>query len=72
MKQDGEEAVIDAGLILAAQKVEHYEIRGAQTSESETRSVWSTKPTGKIATQISVTDSKKGGRRSHGRASAAI
>ena len=28
MKEDGEEAVIDAGLILAAQKVEHYEIAG--------------------------------------------
>ena len=28
LKQDGEESVIDAGIIVAAQKVEHYEIAG--------------------------------------------
>ena len=26
MKEDGEESVLDAGIIVAAQKVEHYEI----------------------------------------------
>src|ERR1700757_832417 len=28
LKQDGDESVIDAGIIVAAQKVEHYEIAG--------------------------------------------
>jgi ferritin-like metal-binding protein YciE len=28
LKEDGEESVIDAGIIVAAQKVEHYEIAG--------------------------------------------
>jgi ferritin-like metal-binding protein YciE len=28
LKQDGEESVLDAGIIVAAQKVEHYEIAG--------------------------------------------
>jgi ferritin-like metal-binding protein YciE len=28
LKQEGEESVIDAGIIVAAQKVEHYEIAG--------------------------------------------
>jgi ferritin-like metal-binding protein YciE len=28
LQQDGEESVLDAGIIVAAQKVEHYEIAG--------------------------------------------
>src|SRR4029453_12713663 len=28
LKEDGEESIIDAGIIVAAQKVEHYEIAG--------------------------------------------
>ena len=28
LKQDGEESILDAGIIVAAQKVEHYEIAG--------------------------------------------
>jgi ferritin-like metal-binding protein YciE len=31
MKEDGEESVLDAGLIAAAQRVEHYEIAGYGT-----------------------------------------
>ena len=34
LKEDGEDSVIDAGIIVAAQKVEHYEIAGYGTART--------------------------------------